>query len=357
MTRSLLPLLSLRIINSGSDGVRFVEGMKHAILTLIRHGETTGNLNRLLQGVTDSPLTVFGQAQVDALGRTWATTREHSHAAEKQDKDAISRLDLPPPTLVVCSPIGRARKTAEAVHRACTTGVGESGGIFEDLLNDGAVTRLAVSTERHAEPGLALVIDPGLKEKDFGWKESTRGGVHVAGYPNGSGSGESKSDFLQRVHRAGAEWLQAATALASSSSSTEKIPHIVLVSHGMWISTFLSSHPPTTMSQVSGQPGFLPFAANTGMFSLKVQARPPLDGPEGADSGSTRPITDLFRANDIRHLANVKRQKGGIGRGAFDSKQTKLSSFFQQPASPSRADETRVVDEAVEASPPKKRKT
>lgn len=60
--------------------------MQHAILTLIRHGETTGNLNRLLQGVTDSPLTVFGQAQVDALARTWATTITQQEAQDLKSR-------------------------------------------------------------------------------------------------------------------------------------------------------------------------------------------------------------------------------------------------------------------------------
>lgn len=331
--------------------------MQYAILTLIRHAETTGNLNRLLQGVTDSPITVFGQTQIDALARTWATTRTGGQE-DKTAKDSISTLDLPPPTLIVCSPTGRARKTAEAVHRACTsTESGVAGRILEDAFEDKDPKRLIITEKQHKQSGLALIVDPGLKEKDFGWKESTRGGVHIAGYPKGSGSGESRSDFLQRVQRVGAEWLDAASSLASTSSTTPeeveaRILHIVLVSHGMWISTFLSAHPPTTITQVLGQPGFLPFVANTGMFSLKVQARP--SPPPGTPAPtSARPITDLFRANDIRHLANVKRQKGGIARGAFDSKQTKLSSFFGQSPTSKTSNE----GESIEASPTKKRKT
>lgn len=328
---------------------------QHAILTLIRHAETTGNLNRLLQGVTDSPVTVFGQAQIDALARTWSSTlsvaAEGVSFDETNDKGpAISKLDLPPPTLIVCSPIGRARKTAEAVHRACTPDQGHSAGIFEGAIADGS--RQSLAKERFSQSGLALIVDPGLAEKDFGWKESTRGGVHVAGYPKGHGNGESRAEFATRVHKVGLEWLNAASALASASteakSTTTSTPHIVLVSHGMWISTFLSAHPPTIISQVSGQPGFLPFAANTGMFSLKVQ---PCD-KEAATS--IRPVTELFRANDIRHLQHVKRQKGGIGRGAFDSRQTKLSSFFAKPTRPT--DRATVVDEQ-DTSPTKKRKT
>ncbi|GAK67983.1 phosphoglycerate mutase-like protein [Moesziomyces antarcticus] len=319
--------------------------MPHAILTLVRHGETTGNMNRLLQGVTDSPLTVFGQAQVDALARTWATTC----SKDGESKDSISRLDLPPPTLVVCSPIGRARKTAEAIHAACSRALRPSEHIVEDRLDQPGTSRLEVMQEQLSRDWLALIVDPGLAEKDFGWKESTRGGTHVAGYPKGQGNGESRIDFAQRVRRVGAEWLEAACSLASTHStatpSEAPIAHIVLVSHGMWISSFLSAHPPTTISHTSAQPGFLPFAANTGMFSLKVQ-------PPPHPAAALRPITDLFRANDVRHLANVKRQKGGIGRGAFDSKQTKLSSFFARTRS-----QNLDAESSLEPSPTKKRKT
>ncbi|SPO28492.1 uncharacterized protein UTRI_04889 [Ustilago trichophora] len=321
--------------------------MQHAILTLIRHAETTGNLNRLLQGITDSPVTVFGQSQIDALARTWATTLQND------GNESSSRLNLPPPTLIVCSPIGRARKTAEAVHRACNSAPHSNAGVLEHVLTDRSTTRSHTAAERHNQEALALIVDPGLAEKDFGWKESTRGGVHITGYPKGHGAGESRSEFLQRVQRVGAEWLNAASSLASSDSIADKaakVPHIVLVSHGMWISTFLSAHPPTCITQVSGQPGFLPFAANTGMFCLKVQ--PSVE----AVKGETKPITELFRANDTRHLANVKRQKGGIGRGAFDAKQLKLSSFFghQQARNTDSVDSK--DDASIEGSPTKKRK-
>lgn len=297
--------------------------MQHAILTLIRHAETTGNLNRLLQGVTDSPVTVFGQAQIEALARTWSTTRLAPTPLPERTgirgNEPVPKLDLPPPTLIVCSPIGRARQTAEAIHQACASTQDENAGVFGYDPSGTRSTRLSMAIHRHSQPGLALLVDPGLAEKDFGAKESTRGGVHVAGYPKGHGRGESRIDFSQRVHRVGAEWLQAAARLAASDQE-QPIPHIVLVSHGMWISTFLSTHPPTTITQVSAQPGFLPFAANTGMFSLKVEPRSAVE--------NVKPTTELFRANDVRHLAHVQRQRGGIGRGAFDSKQTKLTSFF-----------------------------
>lgn len=327
---------------------------QNAILTLIRHAETTGNLNRLLQGVTDSPITVFGQAQIDALAYTWSTTLPTVNKATSIEASAgkqprVSHLDLPPPTLIVCSPIGRARKTAEAVHRACTSDQGQNAGVLEEAIAEGS--RVQLATDTSSGPGLVLIVDAGLAEKDFGYKESTRRGVHVPGYPKGHGCGESRSDFATRVHKVGLEWLNAASALASSSQEQPvRIPHILLVSHGMWISTFLATHPPTTITQVSGQPRSLPFASNTGMFSLKVQAR--LSSTETV-TALARPVTELFRANDIQHLEHVKRQKGGIGRGAFDGKQLKLSAFFAKPTN--QADQNGEEDSC--SPPTKQRKT
>ncbi|CDW97262.1 hypothetical protein, partial [Sporisorium scitamineum] len=179
---------------------------------------------------------------------------------------------------------------------------------------------------------LALIVDPGLAEKDFGWKESTRGGVHVAGYPKGHGSGESRTEFATRVYKVGLGWLNAASALACSSPASASTPHIVLVSHGMWISSFFicpsSDH------------------NHTGI------------GDDGCAEEQSGAVTELFRANDIRHLENVKRHKGGIGRGAFVNRQTKLSSLFAKPASAS-ASQTQLEPDAPEAgaSPTKKRKT
>lgn len=271
--------------------------MQHAVVTLIRHAETTGNLNRLLQGITDSPLTVFGQAQVDALAQAWKTTTTPN-----------STLNLPPPTLIVCSPVGRARKTAEAIHAACAP-LSTPAVVLKANAPRFASLPVRQDVLLSAKPEtLPLVVDFGLAEKDFGSRESTRGGVHVAGFPKGHGVGESKADFAAKVHSVGQEWLQAAAASANVHP-----PHIVLVTHGMWIATFLSASP--TLGSAP------PFAANTGIFSLKVSL-----------NDSNKLVTELFKINDTRHLDSVKRQKGGFGRVAFDPAQTKLSSFFTKPA-------------------------
>ena len=66
-------------------------------LYLIRHGETEWNLEGRLQGGKDSSLTALGRQQASGI--------------------AIS-LKAGPPSLILSSPLGRARKTAEIIAKA-----------------------------------------------------------------------------------------------------------------------------------------------------------------------------------------------------------------------------------------------
>lgn len=68
-------------------------------LYLVRHGQTEFNLARRYQGALDSPLTALGIEQAGRMGALLATL-------------------VPPGTPMVCSPLGRARRTAEIIARA-----------------------------------------------------------------------------------------------------------------------------------------------------------------------------------------------------------------------------------------------
>ena len=74
--------------------------MSGGSILLVRHGETEWNLARRYQGWSDSPLTARGIAQAEAIGRYLCT-----------DSDAAGAM-------IVASPIGRARRTAEII-RGC----------------------------------------------------------------------------------------------------------------------------------------------------------------------------------------------------------------------------------------------
>ncbi|CAN1487520.1 phoE Broad specificity phosphatase PhoE and related phosphatases [Caulobacteraceae bacterium] len=65
-------------------------------LYLVRHGQTEFNLARRYQGALDSPLTTLGVQQAGQMGALLATL-------------------VPAGTPMVCSPLGRARRTAEII--------------------------------------------------------------------------------------------------------------------------------------------------------------------------------------------------------------------------------------------------
>ncbi len=72
------------------------------MILLLRHGQTEWNVERRVQGQTESRLTPLGERQAEAMARL---------TAELVARD-------PGGWRLVASPIGRARKTAEAVSRA-----------------------------------------------------------------------------------------------------------------------------------------------------------------------------------------------------------------------------------------------
>ena len=116
----------------------------------LRHGETDWNRQRIMQGHTDTPLSAYGLQQAAEIA------------------PAVARLDI---ATICCSPLQRARRTAEIV---------------------GAVR------------GKPLVEIPALKECAFGiyegqasngpWREPWLAGGSIPG-------GESYSDYLARALR------------------------------------------------------------------------------------------------------------------------------------------------------------
>jgi broad specificity phosphatase PhoE len=71
------------------------------LLTLVRHGQTTGNIRKLLSGVSDDPLTSFGSRQAAAMGTALAAL--------------ILDRTLPPVRTLYVSPLQRARDTARTI--------------------------------------------------------------------------------------------------------------------------------------------------------------------------------------------------------------------------------------------------
>ena len=132
-------------------------------LLLVRHGETDWNAEGRLQGHTDRPLNDFGRRQAEAL-------------AERLAGDGIDAI--------YASDLSRARETAEIVG---------------------------------ARLGLPVVLEPGLRERNWGTWEGLTG---------------SERDRVEYVGEAPEE--HAARVLAAVRAIAERHPgrRVVVVTHG-----------------------------------------------------------------------------------------------------------------------------
>jgi broad specificity phosphatase PhoE len=190
------------------------------------------------------------------------------------------------PTQIWSSPLPRALDLAKGIKEA-----------FEAHVD---------STQESYDPTVLLQVRAALEEKSFGTRECTRQGRHVSGFPMGTKPFESISVWTSRVKEEGREILD--TLLSQTEEQTRN--HIVVVTHGLWISAFFKEFLDDSVR--------LPFADNTGIFTLAVTRR--LD---------QSPLKfQVICANDTSHLAGLKRQRGGIGSSASDKRQRKLGDMW-----------------------------
>ncbi len=115
-------------------------------LLLVRHGQTSANIDQVWHGHTDTPLTELGQRQAARLGQGF-----HRY---------LRRVDA-----IYASPLQRARITAEQIagvvdqtvrldSRLMEFGVGDwEGRSFEDLLGKLGFFQAMMSDQHHRAPG------------------------------------------------------------------------------------------------------------------------------------------------------------------------------------------------------------
>jgi uncharacterized phosphatase len=132
-------------------------------LLLIRHGETDWNAEGRLQGHTDRPLNDYGRRQAHAL-------------AERLASDEIAAI--------YASDLARARETAEIVG---------------------------------ARLGLPVVLEPGLRERDWGSWEGLTG---------------SERDRVEYVGEAPGEHAERVLAAVHAIAGRHPAGRIVVVTHG-----------------------------------------------------------------------------------------------------------------------------
>jgi broad specificity phosphatase PhoE len=116
-----------------------------ATIYLIRHGETTWNRNGRLQGQADSPLTLHGTKQIEAVGRTL-------HELTKSES-----FD------VWASPLGRTRQSASIISDIL-------GFEYENIKFDSCLKEITLGDRDGYSSWAALMVDfpkdMALRKKD-----------------------------------------------------------------------------------------------------------------------------------------------------------------------------------------------
>ncbi|WPH05027.1 Hypothetical protein R9X50_00792500 [Acrodontium crateriforme] len=318
-------------------------------LFLIRHGETVDNVAGLYAGIRDSALTNHGADQARRLGEYLA----------KNDVKL---------THIFCSTLSRAYKTADSVYQA------QSG--LKEMRGD-------------QEAAQGVVRLPELIEQDFGFYEGkpfysrteaqkTGKQGHYDKHKDDPGfiDIESKASMAKRAD----DFLDNHLLPLLVHENTDDGLSIAVVSHGILLSNLwrrlllrLPKKSLTIAPEVTASRGTLVLEhlggwSNTGYLELTLRKQGSLDkstlstvastdniqeaateekmSPSGLKLGvksagrlpetSTAPMllcrwtTTIDAVDSVRHLAGLKRQRGGIGRSAFDETQKKLDCFFKR---------------------------
>ncbi|KAF7314290.1 hypothetical protein MKEN_00901600 [Mycena kentingensis (nom. inval.)] len=263
-----------------------------ATFTFIRHGESTDNVKDVWAGWADATLTVHGMNQARALAESLAPINFHA---------------------ILCSPLKRAEMTAQEV----------------------------LKTQSRAP---SLIKSPLLKERSFGiaegkktarkrdWSltltEQCERGVYpsLVGRQEKFPDGESMDDVLARADKA---WEQLLWPYVQEATEKDSQVHVAVVSHGLFIKETLRAlakyDSELDLSVPDGQ-----WLRNTGWARVVIRAK---------DSASWQ--VELTHFNSCVHLNTVKRQQGGIGRGAFDARQKDIRGFFGGKSRSTSKDESR----------------
>lgn len=158
------------------------------MLTLVRHGQTTGNVAKLLSGITDDPLTPFGERQAAVMGAALVAL--------------IHAGTLPPVATLYVSPLQRARRTAQEIA---------------------------------APLGLTPIVRDDLQEMDFGHVEGLTQDEAAARYPELAGAFENSPDSMRYAFPGGesrTQFHQRSKDAFAAIVAAHPGQHVIVVAHG-----------------------------------------------------------------------------------------------------------------------------
>ena len=164
------------------------------MLYIMRHGQTDWNLHRKLQGQTDIPLNDTGRNQADAA------------------REEVRNVDL---DICFCSPLTRARQTAEAVLR----------GRKIPIVFDGRLKEMFFGTYEGIENSFEI---PDCPINEFFWHPETYAKLKKGEAPGGA---ESLGELFERTGQFLREAVQ---------PRLEKGENVLIVGHGAMNSSIIS---------------------------------------------------------------------------------------------------------------------
>ncbi|KAJ7672778.1 histidine phosphatase superfamily, partial [Mycena rosella] len=255
----------------------------------VRHGESTDNVRSIWAGWADATLTNHGSFP-QAVGASLSGTQF---------------------TAIHASPLKRAYMTAQAV--------------LNQQLGSPPLTTSPLLREQHfgVAEGKSLTSK---RDPDIPLVEQFEQGIYPTGLSRNERfpEGESLDDVQARASQVWADILLPYVREAKEGHSPI---HVAVVSHGMFIKEAiraLRKYDCTADVTACDYQWLRNTAWARVTVGVKVGAQ---DGGAPEDPNGALQIK-LTHFNECEHLANVKRQKGGTGREAYDPRQKDIRGFF-----------------------------
>ncbi|KAH9850118.1 phosphoglycerate mutase-like protein [Lenzites betulinus] len=263
-------------------------------VTFIRHGESTDNVRSVWAGWKDAPLSNHGMNQAKAVGQSLSGTRF---------------------TAIYASPLKRALWTGQAVQEAQPEPKPplETSLLLRERywgVAEGNPWQWGQTAGLTLEEHFARGLYPVLHERGQRFPE-----------------GESMDDLFERAKKAIDELVMPQVWRAAREGKTGV--HIAVASHGLCISELV---PALVFKDASGvHPGDnYRGLHNTAWTRVTIDVQGAKEGVpmEFADGDPPKLQVRVTDVNRHEHLAEVKRQKGGIGSAGYDPKQKDIRAFF-----------------------------
>ncbi|KAL1916592.1 uncharacterized protein VTP21DRAFT_5783 [Calcarisporiella thermophila] len=262
------------------------------LFTLVRHGESTANIQQLWSGHTNHPLTSLGLRQAELLAQRFENVKFSE---------------------IYSSDLQRARNTAESI----------------------------LNRNRYRSSTPHIITDPRIREQNFGELEGSPWRIwHLKKLWNRTEpfpGGESAEQLLKRATEVLDEILEKFLYREKDNTKNDTVDnnedesHVLIASHGLWITEFLRAI--SLRARITTKHGHL---SNTSVTIVRVAPRP----RAGADALiQQNPLSVFFICiNDTSHLdeetTRVKKDKKEEGMMESVKNSTILKYFTRESDRP-----------------------